>query len=235
MEVLQDKSQISKARQELKEKGVSLVEPAWQSLIRRLGFILGVTVGDMIKSWDVLATLNFIQKHIQKDEPLFDIGCYASEVIVALHKLGYSNLSGADLNPNLVKMPYQNYIRYTIVDFLHTGFPDASFGAITAISVIEHGFNSPLLLKEVSRLLKPEGYFIASFDYYPEKIDTQGVEYFNMDWKIFSKDEVAEFIADAAGYSLTPFGMINYSAKDKPVNYGGKQYTFAWLVLKKSK
>jgi hypothetical protein len=73
MEVLQDKLQISKARQELKNKGVSLVEPSWQSLIRKLGFMRMAAVGDMVKSWDVLATLNFIQGHIQKDEPVFDI------------------------------------------------------------------------------------------------------------------------------------------------------------------
>ena len=193
-----------------------------------------MAVGDMVKSRDVLSTLDFLESHVQKNEPILDIGCYASEAIVALHKLGYSNLIGADLNVNLRKMPHQDTIRYEIIDFTHTRFETASFQAITSISVIEHGFDGQALLKEMSRLLKPGGYFIASFDYWPEKIDTTGIKYFGMDWKIFSKDEIVDFINEAAGYGLFPAGEMMYSVKNKPIDFGGKQYTFVWLVLKKS-
>jgi SAM-dependent methyltransferase len=234
MEVLRDKSQISQARQELINKGASLVDSPLRSLMRKLGLIPGIAIGDMLKSWDVLATVNFLQKHVAKNEPVLDIGCYASEIIVALHKLGYVNLSGADLNPNLRQMPYPDTIHYEIVDFLQTKFQDASFRAITSISVIEHGFNGLLLLKEISRLLKPGGYFIASFDYYPEKINTEGTKYFDMEWKIFSQEEIAGFVAEAAGYGLSPCGRMHYSVKDRPIDYGGKQYTFGWLALIKS-
>lgn len=234
MEVLQDKLQISKARQELANKGASLVDSPLRSLMRKLGLVRGVAMGDLVKSWDVLSTINFLEGHVQKNEPILDIGCYASEVIVALHKLGYSNLTGADLNPNLQKMPYQDSIRYEISDFMHTKFEDASFRAITSISVIEHGFDGPSLLKEMSRLLKPSGYFIASFDYWPEKIDTTGTKFFGMDWKIFSKDEIANFVTEAADYGLFPVGEMVYGGKDKPIDCGGKQYTFGWMAFTKA-
>jgi ubiquinone/menaquinone biosynthesis C-methylase UbiE len=234
MEVLQNKLQIKKARQVLVNKGVSLVESPLRSLMRKLGLVRGVAMGDMVKSWDVLATLNFLEKNVKKNEPILDIGCYASEVIVALHKLGYSNLTGADLNPNLHKMPYQNDIHYEITDFMHTKFEDASFRAITSISVMEHGFDGQSLLKEMSRLLNPGGYFIASFDYWSKKIDTTGQSFFGMDWKIFSKDEIRNFVTEAAGYGLYPVGEMMYEGKDKPIDCAGKQYTFGWLVLTKS-
>ncbi|BBJ24284.1 class I SAM-dependent methyltransferase [Candidatus Nitrotoga sp. AM1P] len=233
MEVLQNKLQISKARQVLVNKGVSFVESPLRSLMRKLGLVRGVAMGDMVKSWDVLATLNFLESNVKKNEPILDIGCYASEVIVALHKLGYSNLTGADLNPNLQKMPYQNDIHYEITDFMHTKFEDASFRAITSISVIEHGFDGQSLLKEMSRLLRPGGYFIASFDYWPEKIDTTGIKFFGMDWKIFSRNEVIDFVKKAASYGLFPNGEMNYVGKDKPIDCADKQYTFGWIVLKK--
>lgn len=237
MEVLQDKLQITKARQELDKKGASHVDAPdsrLKSLMRKLGLVSGVVMGDMVKSWDLLATVNFIESHVKKNDPILDIGCFASEILASLHKVGYSNLTGADLNPNLNKMPYQNAIRYETTNFMHTKFEDASFQAITSISVIEHGFDGQSLLKEMSRLLKPGGYFIASFDYWPEKIDTTGIKIFRMDWKIFSKQDVADFIAQAAGYGLAPVGDLHFEGQDTPIECGGKKYTFGWLVLKKT-
>lgn len=237
MEVLQNKTQISTARQELDKKGASHVDRPDSRLkarLRRLGLVRDVVMGDLIKSWDVLATINFLESHVKKSDPILDIGCYASEILASLHMLGYLDLTGADLNPNLNKMPYKDSIRYEVTNFMHTKFEDASFRAITSISVIEHDFDSQSLLKEMSRLLKPGGYFIASFDYWPEKIDTTGIQFFGMDWKIFSKEEVESFIKEAAPYGLFPAGEINYSSKEKPIDCVGKQYTFAWLVLKKA-
>lgn len=237
MKVLQDNEQINTARQELDKKGAScIVQPdtRMKALMRRLSLVSGMPMGDMVKSWDVHATLEFMESNVKKNEPILDIGCYASEILASLHKVGYSNLTGADLNPHLNRMPYQNSIKYEVTNFMHTKFKDASFKAITSISVIEHDFKSQPLLKEMSRLLMPGGYFIASFDYWPDKIDTTGTQFFGMDWNIFSKDDVANFVNEAASYGLFPLGTMNYSCKDKPIDCAEKQYTFGWLVLKKS-
>jgi SAM-dependent methyltransferase len=237
LEVLQDKLQIGKARQELIDKGASFITPPdsrLRALMRSLGLVRGTVVGDMLKSWDVLATINFLERNLGKNEPILDIGCYASEVIVALRQLGFSNLTGADLDPKLTQMPHQESIRYERCNFMHTPFADASFQAITSISVIEHDFDGQSLLQEMSRLLRPGGYFIASFDYWPEKIDTGGTRFFGMDWKIFSKEEISRFVTEAAGYGLFPVGELKYSGKEKPIDCAGKQYTFGWLVLKKA-
>ena len=184
MKVLQSKSQIESSRQELINKGVPPLESPLRSLSRRFGLVHDIALGDHVKSWDVLETLKFVEEHIAEDSAVLDIGCYASEVPVALHKMGYTNITGADLNPDLQKMPYSDSIKYVETDFMHTKFEDASFNAITSISVIEHGFDGESLLNEMSRLLKLGGYFIASFDYWPEKIDTTGITFFGMDWKI---------------------------------------------------
>ena len=233
MQVLLEKQQISKARHELQRKGASVVDSFVRRLLRRLGLLSGMAVGDMLKSWDVHSTICFLESRVEKTEPLLDLGCYASELIVALHKLGYSNLSGADLNPALTNMPYQRHIRYAVCDFMHTRFPDSSFQAITSISVIEHGFDSQSLLRESSRLLKPGGYFIASFDYWPDKIDTAGTKFFGMDWLLFSRQEVSDFIRESESYGLFPVGEIIYDGRDRVIDCGGKQYTFAWLALQK--
>jgi SAM-dependent methyltransferase len=200
---------------------------------KKLHLLPGISVGDLVKSWDVLQTTKFLNENIKKTDPVLDIGCYASEITSILFKLGYSNLCGADLNPQLHKMPYQDSIKYQVTDFMHTPFADGSFTAVTSISVIEHGFNPHPLLAEVTRLLRPQGYFIASFDYWPDKIDTADIKFFNMDWKIFSKEEVAEFIQMAATYGLTPVGELTFEAQERPIECGGRAYTFGWLVLTK--
>ena len=234
LDVLKDKSQIKQARQQLVSKGVSVLESPLLSMLRKLKVIRGPKIGDKVKSWDVLSTLNFLQENVRKDEPVLDIGCFASEILVALHKLGYTQLAGVDLNPDLSKMPFNDSIEYVKANFMHTKFKDSSFRAITSISVIEHGFNSEELLREMSRLLKPEGFFIASFDYWPIKINTDGIKFFGMDWNIFSKDDVLAFLKQAENYNLFPIGEVNYEVSEKTISCAGQNYTFAWMILKKA-
>lgn len=234
MKVLKEKSQISAARRELASKGASIADPRARAFLRRLGWIRGLSVGEIGKSWDVLETISFLEQNLSKDKPVLDIGAYASEVIVALHKLGYLNLTGADLDPKLKHMPFSDTIHYEVCDFMATPFADRSFNAITSISVIEHGFDGERLLNEVSRLLRPGGYFISSFDYWQSKIDTSGIDFFGMSWNIFSEGEIVDFIELANVYGFTPVGALDFQGKDALVHCGGKDYTFGWLALQKA-
>jgi glycosyltransferase involved in cell wall biosynthesis/SAM-dependent methyltransferase len=233
MRVLKTHEQIMMARRELDRRGLSFIESRVRSFLRRVGFTNGVAIGDVVKSWDVLATVELIEKHVQADAAVLDIGCYASEILLSLDALGYTNLTGIDLNPELRRMPFEGRIRYVNGDFMRTEFPDASFRAITAISVIEHGFDGNNLLREMSRLLVPGGLFIASFDYWPDKIDTTGVEFFGMDWRIFSRGEVARFVDDAARYGFRRTGEMQDESGDRAIIHAGWEYTFAWLVMEK--
>lgn len=234
MQVLLTKDQIRQARQAMLSRGISAVDSPLRSLMRRLRLVRGIGVGDRLKSWDVLLAVEFIEKHLGKEEPLADIGCYASEVLICLHRLGYTRLTGIDLNPKVREMPHSGAIRYEVGNFMKTPFPDGTFKAITSISVIEHGFAPRALLSEVSRLLQPGGFFIASFDYWPEKIDTTGTQFFGMDWLIFSRADVQNFVATAANFGLQPTGKLELSAQDRAIRCAGRDYTFAMLVLRKA-
>jgi hypothetical protein len=70
-------------------------------------------------------------------------------------------------------------------------------------------------------------------DYWPEKIDTAGIKAFGMDWMIFSKDDLVSFVKEAEEVELWPYGELNFNVSERTVRWKGKQYTFAWLVLKK--
>jgi hypothetical protein len=55
-----------------------------------------------------------------------------------------------------------------------------------------------------------------------------------MDWRIFSEQEVREFLDEARSYNLTPWGPIDLAGSEKPIHCAQKEYTFAWMVLHKN-
>lgn len=234
IQVLKSRAEISAARHEMRERGIDCVDRGLKRCLKRWTIVSGVMLGDPLKSWDVLKTVNFLNEHVPPDASVLDLGAYASEILPVLYRLGFIYLAGIDLNPRLCNMPYGHRINYVVKDMYATSFDDNSFGALTAISVIEHGFDAEGLLKEVSRLLKPGGYFVASVDYWPEKIDTSGITAFGMDWTIFSREDLAAFLSQAREYGLELCGETDFEAEGPTVKWLGKSYTFAWIALRKA-
>lgn len=234
VEVLKRKQQVSSARAEMKRRGIDCASPFADRALRKLGLLRGVSVGDRNKSWDVLKTVRFVEEHIRRDSPVLDIGAHACELLPILRRIGYSDLTGVDLDSGIRDMPHAKAIRYIASDFLAVPCGDNSFDCVTAISVIEHGFDAQRLLAEMSRIVRPDGFFIASVDYWPEKIDTEGIRVYGMDWMIFSRDELRSFLEQAGRAGLHPVGALDFEAGERVVSWMGRRYAFAWMALKKS-
>lgn len=233
LRILQGHSMISSARRELENRRLSSVPRwPWRSIlaILRLGRLFS---GDYVKSWDVWQTAMLLEDHCDTTDAIVDFGAYKSEILEVLLRMGYTSLHGIDLNPALVSSPLRDRIQYTVGDFFATGFPDNSFAAVTSISAIEHGLDVGRLLREVARVLKPGGLFVCSTDYWPEKIDTSGVNVLGMPWTIFSERELAGVIEHAMSLGLRPLGDLNYKASEKVIRHAGRAYTFAWFALRK--
>jgi SAM-dependent methyltransferase len=233
LEVLQTKEQFHEARRKLRAGRRSAMEPAALRALRRWNLVPGLPVGEFNKSWDVARTLGVIEERLSKNAAILDLGAYCSEVPVSLAMMGYSNVHGIDLNPKVHQMPFAGQVTYTVGNFNQTSYPDASFDAITAISVIEHGYSPQQLLREIGRLLRPGGLFIASFDYWPQKIDTGATTFFDLSWLIFSQEDFQSLLDDAASHGLQPLGELRPTARERAVHCAGFDYTFAWAVLRK--
>ena len=234
--VLQHVEENLESRKELKRRELSFVCPMWLRRLRRVRLLGGINIGDPSKSWDVLKTVQALEAELPKDASILDIGSFASELICILQKLGYQNLTGIDLDPRIAKMPNpQQNSRFVRGNFMQSEFPEESLDAVTAISVIEHGFDCKALLQRVSRILKPGGLFLASVDYWPDKIVTAGLNPFGLKWNIFSRAELESLMATAAGVGLVPCGPTHYDSTDRTVKWLGKAYTFAWFALRKAK
>jgi SAM-dependent methyltransferase len=233
LEVLQNNAQIKASRDAMERHGRSVLEGRLAKLMRRLGLAKGLPVGDIVKSWDVARTLDYINTHLPKDARILDLGAYCSEVPVSLANMGFTGVHGVDLNPNVTAMPHAGRVQYSVSDFMNTPFTPASFDAVTAISVIEHGYEPERLFAELGRLLRPAGYFIASFDYWPEKIDTGNTRFFDMTWLIFSEQDVMAMLEVAKRHGLSPAGNLHPQSAERAIHCMGYDYTFGWLVLRK--
>lgn len=231
--ILKNRDEIGAAREQLSERGLDVLPTRYENILRSLRLKKEVAVGDVIKGWDVLKTVDFIDSHLEKDSAVLDIGAFSSEILPILLRMGFFRLVGIDLNPQLTGMPSAASIRYDIGNFMETSYLDCSFNAISAISVIEHGYNGERLFQEVSRLLLPGGYFIASFDYWPDKMDSGAAHPFGLSWTIFSREEVMGMLAKAAEFGLKPVGPLDFCAEDRTIEWQEREYTFAWIVLQK--
>jgi SAM-dependent methyltransferase len=233
VEVLTKSLDNTRARMEMRRRGLDFVTPRLTRLLRKAHLLRGVNVGLPQKSWDVLRTLQFVEQHVGKAAPILDLGANSSEILLGLCKMRFSNLTGIDLDPGVTRMPNRESIKYVTGDFTQKMFPEEAFEAITAISVLEHGFSGERVFREISRILKPGGYFIGSTDYWPEKIDTSDVVMYGLDWTIFSRNELLSLVEEAGKYGLAPVGQLNFEASETTVRWLKRKYTFAWFAFQK--
>ena len=77
------------------------------------------------------------------------------------------------------------------------------------------------------------GFFIASTDYWPDKVDTSDTKLYDMTWTIFSRDEIKAFFDVARGKGLHPIGDFSFEATEAMIHVKGKRYTFGWLAMEK--
>jgi SAM-dependent methyltransferase len=189
---------------------------------------------DAPKNWDSLIAVQWILQTQDKSVPILDAGAEVYSVILPwLYMYGYKHLSG--INLTFQQPVRRGHIQYQYGDITATGFESGSFGAITCLSVIEHGVPLDAYFKESARLLKPGGILITSFDYYQQPIDTIGMTAYGVPVKIFSAQDVGSMLEIAAGHGLQPMGEVALECEEKPVHWeqNGLDYTFFTLGLQK--
>ncbi len=239
--VLHRKGEIPAARAQLARQGLDFTDARrlrlWRA-IYRVRFRAPMPPADPMKSWDVLQALDVLRAHAPPpDAPVLDMGCYNSEVLWALHALGYRDLAGCDLNPLSRLMPFWHRIRYVTGDLTRTPFPDARFAAITCLSVIEHGVPLEPLVREVRRLLRPSGVFVFTTDF-----DASGARHdidpafraFGQTWTIFDRAGLeavcGRFLAE--GFRWLDGGPREWTHAERPVHWNDQDYTFALAALR---
>jgi SAM-dependent methyltransferase len=239
--LLRDRCQIKAARRRLRRAGLDFSDSRpLDRAARKLARAIGRDPGDApprpdpLKSWDAWRTIEALRARLGKRDRILDMGCLGSAVPLALDRLDYRSVHGVDLNEDVLQMPRAGRIDYRVGDMTDTPWPDESFAAVTAISVIEHGVDEERMLREVARLVRPGGLFCMSTDYWPQKVDTGDMRPFGLDWKVFSAGELRELLARATerGFRVPDVDNGVLSDLGRPaIHCAGRHYTFAHAVL----
>jgi SAM-dependent methyltransferase len=229
----------------LRERGE--IEAAYNELKRNL-----LTVpDDMSKCWDELKAFDFITGHGGKESPVLDVGTCKCRLLESLYNHGYRRLYGCDLSPvewrrriypylfnrrfgdlvrSILGMPP---IRLSRQNLEKTAYPSNFFDFITSLSVIEHGVGLENYFKEAGRLLRKGGYLISSTDYWPDKVDTGGVNLYGLKWSVFSRQEIEEMLRVAGKCGLMLTEPIDFTLESPVIRFKDRHYTFIFFVLRK--
>ncbi len=241
MLTLKSQDDLQACRAQLRERGLDFSDPKRLGLWRlpyKIRYRVDLPNADVLKSWDVANALRLIEANVpDKDGPILDMGCFNSEILYALHNLGYRHVHGCDLNPLCRWMPYWNKIAYRAADLTKTPYPDREFAAITCMSVVEHGVPLDALADEVKRLLRPGGLFVFTTDYdasgASHEIDPQ-FRVFGQTWTIFNPESLNALVDRflSRGFTYLDSASMDGQHAEKPVHWNGQDYTFVMAALR---
>lgn len=112
----------------------------------------------------------FFEKYINKSDYILDLGCGAGRTTFALNKLGYNKIIGVDIAENLIEYAksYSNekgiHVNFEVGDATKLRFEDNTFDVVifsyNGMQCIPGEQNRRNVLKEVYRVLKPNGFYI---------------------------------------------------------------------------
>ena len=186
------------------------------------------------KNWDSLIALKWILQSQDKHSHILDAGAESYSVILPwLFLYGFKRLTG--INLTFQRPLRRGWIKYQYGDITRTRFENGSFGAITCLSVLEHGVSPSAYFSEASRLLRPGGLLITSVDYYPSSIDTFGKTAYGVPIRVFSRQDAEAMLEMAREYDLYPLDDVDLDCQNKPVKWEeqGLKYTFLIFGLRK--
>jgi SAM-dependent methyltransferase len=110
----------------------------------------------------VESRINPIFYEIPDGSKVLDVGCNSGEFLNLLKTKKRCDVTGADISEEMVAAANAKGILAVRCDADKLPFPDASFDVVTLMEVLEH-FHEPVpYLKEIRRVLRPDGILLGS-------------------------------------------------------------------------
>lgn len=104
-------------------------------------------------------SVKFIEHHIQKTEPIIDVGCATGETLKRLHQIGFTNLHGVDNSINMLNEIPKNIATLTCSD----SFPsNKKYKVITMNWTLHFIKNKIEYIKDIANGLEQDGFLILT-------------------------------------------------------------------------
>ncbi|MEO0340949.1 MAG: methyltransferase domain-containing protein, partial [Bacteroidota bacterium] len=155
------------------------------------------------------------QKYLSTTDHILDLGCGTGRTTFPLHQLGYHNILGVDLTPEMIDMAIQlnshfgTAIPFQVGDATTLDFPKASFEVVifsfNGLMSIPDSAKRDQAVKEINRVLKEKGIFI-----FTTHDRAQEPDFFD-----FWKEEEAKWKAGKQNPFLREFGDIIAHSKNE--------------------
>ncbi len=110
------------------------------------------------------------QKYLKKSDKILDLGCGTGRTTFPLNQIGFNNIIGVDLTPEMVLKAqelnkyYKTEIQFRIGDATSLEFSDSFFDAVifsfNGLMSIPKQSNRNKAMSEINRVLKDAGIFI---------------------------------------------------------------------------
>jgi SAM-dependent methyltransferase len=195
--------------------------------VKRLGL---PAMSDRPKNWDSLAALDVVLERTSRRARVLDAGSEKYSMILPwLSMYGYRHLVGCNL---VFQRPARmGAIRYEYGDVTATRYADASFDAVTCLSVVEHGVDLGAYFAEMARILKPGGVLVTSTDYWETPLDTGGRTAYGVPIHVFDAAEIRQAFELARGFGFEPLSPIDLAAREKVVEWKPHGLAYTFLVF----
>ena len=214
------------------ENGVLQHSAEWEAAEREVRALGLRPHPDGPKNWDALSALAAVLRRTSSDEAVLDAGATLySPLLYWLYRYGYRSLTSVNLEfgSPISRGP----IRFLPGDLTETPFPDGELGALTCLSVIEHGVDVRAALAEFARVLRPGGIAVVSFDYFSEPTDTSGLSAYGTAVRVFDRADMLGLLDTAAEVGLQPSGPVSLESRNRTVHWERMdlRFTFALVTL----
>lgn len=145
-----------------------VVKPIWEEYIAKQGeLVVELDPGMAFGTGDHETTrmcIQALEKYVQKDSTVFDVGCGSGILAIAAAKLGAKHAVGVDLDPVAVESAKENveYNHLDNIEILYGNLIEVIDGKADVVVANILAEIVCILTEDVSRVIKPGGYFITS-------------------------------------------------------------------------
>ena len=188
---------------------------------------------DRVKNWDTYLAVMHAVDHSLACELVIDAGGTRDSVFLrGLQATGNYNL--VNINRDEAQIETDGGISYRRGDITNLWkMSDASAQFVACLSVLEHGVDWRVFLREMARIIESGGHLFVSVDYWHKPIDPGGQMAFGAPVKVFATREILDLLKYAKLHDLVLTGDFDLRCREPVVHWLGMDFTFLNLLFRR--